>query len=100
MRGPSVKDCLAEVSRLRAENERLTRLVATQRPELDRLRQIEYGLREYLQNGAESIVRVHALAQSLLPGNDDLPTMAECCGILSDGKDRVDAALDIQGDKR
>lgn len=94
MKEPTKNDLLAELRRLKAENARLTRLVATQRPELKQLRQIEVGLRDFLQNGAGALERVYAECRALLPStSDDLPTMEEMSGIWSDGKERVDAKL-------
>lgn len=94
MKEPTKKELLDELRRLTAENERLTRLVATQRPELQQLREVEVGLRGYLQNGALELLRVYGLCVELLPTpHDDLPSLAELLGILSDGKERVDAAL-------
>lgn len=83
----------AERDRLEAANERLERLVKSQRPELSQLRDVECGLRAYLQNGAKQLERTHALVQSLLPPNDDdLPTFGELRGIMS-------AALSGEGTK-
>jgi hypothetical protein len=93
MEPPTRQDLMDEVVRLTAENERLNRLVKSQRPELEALRNIEVRLRDYLDNGARSVAEVHQAVQSLLPGYDDLPKFAELLGILSDGKDRVDAAI-------
>ncbi len=84
----TVQDCLDEVQRLKAENERLTRLAMTRRPELTALRDIEVGLRE-----SRKFAELHAKAVEMLQGNDDLPSLMEMRGILSDGKERVDAAL-------
>lgn len=102
MKRPSVNECLAEVERLKVENERLNRLVKTQRPELEKLRDVECSLREYILNGAESMKRLHADVCALLGTNgDDLPGFMEMLGILSDGRERVYAAIDeledIQG---
>lgn len=94
MRPPSRRDLLDEVRRLTAENERLTRLVATQRPELESLRRIEVGLRDYLDNGAKAIEELHEACVALLPeGDTDLTTFDELLGCMSDGRDRVEAAL-------
>ncbi len=80
MKEPTQKDLLNELGRLKA------------------LRDIEVGLRDYLQylqNGALELLRVYGLCVELLPTpNDDLRSLAELRGILSDSKERVDAALD------
>lgn len=94
MKKPSVADCLDEIRRLRAENERLKRLVQTQRPELPRLRNIEVALRDYLMNGADTLKRLHGEVRELLGTNgDDLPGFAEMAGMLSVGAHRVDHAV-------
>ena len=93
MRRPSVKECLDEVARLKAENERLTRLVQTQRPELEKLRRLVTLVRDVWNNVPRQLEHLHDEASALLPTNDDLPSLMEMRGILSDGKDRVDAAL-------
>jgi hypothetical protein len=99
MRAPSRADLLDEIRRLKAENERLTRLVKTQRPELEQLRSIEVALRDYLLNGAESLKRLHGHVKTLLPSDDaDLPSMMELFGILSNSKERVDHALQREPD--
>lgn len=97
MRRPSVKDCLDELTRVKAENERLKRLVATQRPELNRLRHVEVHIRDLahsLETKAGIVMELQQeLAAMIGTNNDDLPSLMEMRGILSDGKDRVDAAL-------
>lgn len=93
MRRPSVKDCLDELTRIKAENERLKRLVATQRPELDQLRHVITLVRDMWNNVPRQLEHLNDEASALMVTDDDLPTFAEIRGILSDGKDRVDAAL-------
>lgn len=92
MKRPSVNECLSEIERLRAENQRLTRLAQSQRPELEALRDIEVGLRDFLLQ-ADRLVALHAAARRLLPGNDDLPGLMELSGICSNGRTRIDAIL-------
>lgn len=95
MKRPSVKECLEEVQRLRAENERLQRLVLTKRPEIDQMRRVESELRDYIVNGAETLKRLHSDVCELLGTKDaDLPGFLEMAGILSDGRERVHAALE------
>lgn len=94
MKKPSVADCLDEVRRLRAENERLKRLVASQRPELPRLRELATQLRDLGFNLPMKLDELHKEAQALLGGDDDLPSLEEMYGCLSDGRDRVHAALE------
>jgi hypothetical protein len=92
---PTLQDALDEVRRLKAENARLGRLVKTQRPELARLRRIEVGLRDYLNNGARRLEALHVDLLALLPaGDDDLPSVEEVSGILGEGKFRVDRETD------
>lgn len=94
MREPTKKDLLGEIRRLSAENERLERLVKTQRPELDRLRDVECRLRDMAFNWPMRITELHELAAGLLPANgDDLPSLVELQGIMGKGKERVDAAI-------
>lgn len=85
----TVDDCLTEIRRLRAENDRLRRLVRTQRPELEPLRDLATMLGDYLNNGAQAIERAYEQAKALLPGHDDLPSTKEVAGILSDSHQRV-----------
>lgn len=94
MSAPTNADLLAELCRVRAENARLRRLVTTQRPELKPLREMECALRDYLGGPVSRLRDVHRALVALLPrADDDLPTLDEVRGILSDGKDRVDAAM-------
>jgi hypothetical protein len=90
---PSVKDCLDEIERLRAENKRLKRLAATQRPELAKLREVEVQLRDVLGFNGTRLQSLHEAVKALMGTDDDLPNLLEMCGILSDGKERVDAAV-------
>ena len=91
MKKPSVNDCLDEIRRLRAENERLTRLVKTKRPELSALREVAVAIRDW----ADSVPRLSEKVEALLAATneDDLPSFDEFLGCLSDGSVRVDAAL-------
>lgn len=90
---PSVEDCLDEIRRLRAENARLNRLVLTNRPELERLRKAEVMLRDFKLWHQQRLDEAHEIVASLLPNDDDLHSLAEMRGCLSEGADRVDAAL-------
>lgn len=97
MKRPSVNDCLDELRRVKAENERLNRLVQTQRPELDKLRRVEVLIRELAYSLASKAAIVGELQGELVAligtNEDDLPSFDELLGIISDGRDRVDAAL-------
>jgi hypothetical protein len=77
---------------LRAENKRLKRLAATQRPELAKLREVEVQLRDVLGSNGTRLQSLHEAVKALMGTDDDLPNLLEMCGILSDGKERVDAA--------
>ena len=91
--GPTVADCLDALRRTRAEKDRLKRLVKAKRPELERLRRLVTGLRDYQFNGAEQLRRLTEDAKALLPTDDDLPSIGELGGIMSDGADRVEIEL-------
>lgn len=95
MKKPTVKDCLSEIRRLRAENARLTALVESQRPELPAVRAVAVLVRDLLWNLPHQLESVQEQLRSILPPNDaDIPTFDELRGCLSDGRDRVEAALD------
>lgn len=95
MKRPRVADCLAEVERLKAENERLERLVKTQRPELESLRTVACIVRDLGFNLPSKLEELRVALDGLLPANDDdLPSLREIFGILSDGRERVYAALE------
>lgn len=93
MKKPSVRECLEDIRRLRAENERLRRVIEQQRPELASLRNIATGLRDYVFNGHMKLRDLYLDVQALLPGNDDLPSLTEMGGIFSAGAHRVDEAI-------
>lgn len=91
---PTVEDCLNEIRRIGAENKRLKRLVQTQRPELEQLRRVISGIHELNNNVPRQLEDLAAEAEAVLgTSNDDLPSLTEMYGIMSDGKERVDAAL-------
>lgn len=93
-RKPTVRECLDEIRRLRAENARLNRLVKSQRPELTALRAVACAVRDLAFNLPMQLESLRENARQLLPeGEDDLPSMEEMRGCLSDGRDRVYAAL-------
>ena len=95
MRQPTKADLLDEIRRLKAENERLTRLVETQRPELDSLRQLYRHVRDLHRDVPYQLDQAVKMAEAILPANrDDLPSVSEMCGIASKGRKRVNAALE------
>lgn len=85
-------DLLNELVRLKAENERLKRLVATQRPELQSLRDLEVALRGHIQQSARDFERMHDAARAMLGGQDDLPNLKELFGCMGEGAAEVERA--------
>jgi hypothetical protein len=94
MKKPTVTDCLDEIRRLRLQNERLKRLVETNRPELDALRSLVSAVRSIADNLPLQMEHLRKRADAVIGTSDDLPRFGELSGILGDGKDRVDAAID------
>lgn len=97
MKEPTKADLLSELARLKAQNERLDRLVLTKRPELKRLRRVEVSIRnlaQALEWKAQEVGELHSELRELLgTDNDDLPSLMEMRGIFSGGCARVQAAL-------
>lgn len=93
---PTLGDYLAEIRRVRARCERLERVIATGRPEVEALRDIATRLKNEITRrefDGDQLGNDYAAVRALLPGNDDLPSLTELGGMWSEGADCVEAAL-------